>query len=416
MHPEPDALAFQNVPPAVRGLLRTLADAGHEAVLVGGCVRDLLRGVPVGDFDVATAASPERVLALFPRAIPIGLAHGTIMVPTPAGPVDVTSFRAGPSLRDDLAHRDFTLNALAWSPVENRLIDPFGGRRDLAQGALRAVGSARDRLAEDPLRMLRAARLVAQLGVRADAELEQALRDAHATLAGLARERVRRELALLLLAPHAGAGLALLRHTGLESELAPGAAADAAEVVPALPLDLELRLAGWLRGARIAAVLRNHRYSRRVITRVEHLLRLHPIESAAHAAHAASVRRLLKRAGEPEFDALVALRRAELAHGEASRRSDAAAASERLRELEHAVAEVRRSGALALHRFDLAIRGDEVMKLLGGGPGPHVGLALRFLTECVIEDPACNTPDALRARLVDWKSARNSSSSRACRD
>jgi len=292
------------------------------------------------------------------------------------------------------------------------LIDFFDGRSDLAHGRLRAVGSARERLAEDPLRMLRAARLVAQLGVRADAELERAMADAHATLARVARERVRCELALLLLAPHAGAGLALLRRTQVESVLAPGAAADAAEVVPALPLDLELRLAGWLRGARVAAVLRSHRYSRRVIARVEHLLRLHPIEAGAHAAHAASLRRLLRRAGENELDALVALRHAELERGEAARRSDAAAALERLRALEQAVARVRRSGALALHRFDLAIRGDEVMRQLGGGPGPHVGRALHFLTECVIEDPACNTPDALRARLATWKAERNTAQTR----
>ena len=134
-------------------------------------------------------------------------------------------------------------------------------------------------------------------------------------------------------------------------------------------------------------MLRSHRYARRTIARVERLLRLHPIEQGAEAAHDASVRRLLRRAGENDFDALVALRRAELEHGEAARRSDAAAASERLRELEQAAARVRRSGALALHRFDLAIRGDEVMRLLGCRPGPQVGRALRFLTECVIEDP-----------------------------
>ena len=226
--------------------------------------------------------------------------------------------------------------------------------------------------------------------------------DARETLARVAHERVRRELALLLLAPHAGAGLSLLRRTQVESVLAPGAAADAAQVVPALPLDLELRLAGWLRGARASAVLRSHRYARRTIARVERLLRLHPLEQAAEAAHDASVRRLLRRAGEGDFDALLALRRAELEQGEAARASDAAAASARLRELERAAARVRRSGALALHRFDLAIRGDEVMRMLGCRPGPQVGRALRFLTECVIEDPACNTPEQLRERLATW--------------
>ena len=401
MHTAPDSIAFESVPPAVLSLVRRLGEAGHEAVLVGGGVRDLLRGVAVSDFDVATAAPPEAVLALFPRAVPIGLAHGTVMVPTPAGPVDVTSYRSGPSLREDLAHRDFTLNALAWSPQQSALIDPFEGRLDLARGRLRAVGSARERLGEDPLRILRAARLVAQLGVTADPELEQAMAEARETLARVAHERVRRELARLLLAPHAGAGLALLRRTQVESVLAPGAAADAAEVVPALPLDLELRLAGWLRGARVSAVLRGHRYARRTIARIERLLRLHPIERGAEPAHDASVRRLLRRAGESDFDALLALRRAELASEDAAGRGDAAAGG-RLRDLEQAAARVRRSGALALHRFDLAIRGDEVVRLLGCRPGPQVGRALRFLTECVIEDPACNTPDRLRARLASW--------------
>ena len=402
MRAEGDLVAFEAVPPAVLGLVRELSRAGHEAVLVGGGVRDLLRGVAVSDFDVATAAPPEAVLALFPRAVPIGLAHGTVMVPTEAGPVDVTSYRSGPSLRDDLAHRDFTVNALAWSPEPGRLIDPFEGRRDLAEGRLRAVGSARERLAEDPLRILRAARLVAQLGVRADPELEQAMAEVRETLAGVAHERVRRELARLLLAPGAGAGLALLRRTGVESTLAPGAAVDAAEVVPALPQDLELRLAAWLRGARAGAVLRGHRYARRTIAHVERLLRLHPLEQGAEAAYDASVRRLLHRAGQDDFDGLLALRRAELERGAASRAPDADAARARLRELEQAAGRVRRAGALALHRFDLAIRGDEVTRLLGGRPGPQVGRALRFLTGCVIEDPACNTPEQLRARLAAW--------------
>jgi tRNA nucleotidyltransferase/poly(A) polymerase len=386
----------------VLNLVRTLGDAGHEAVLVGGGVRDLLRGVAVSDFDVATAAPPEAVLALFPRAVPTGLAHGTVMVPTAAGPVDVTSYRSGPNLRDDLAHRDFTLNALAWSPERATLIDPFHGRQDLAQRRLRAVGSARERLAEDPLRILRAARLVAQLGLTPDPDLEQAMAEARESLARVARERVRRELALLLLATHAGEGLSLLRRTRVESVLAPGAAADAARIVPVLPPDLELRLAAWLRGARAGAVLRSHRYARRTIARVERLLRLHPLEQGAEAAHDPSVRRLLRRAGESDFDALLALRRAELTRGDAAQASDAATAGERLRELEAAAARVRRSGALALHRFDLAIRGDEVMRLLGCRPGPRVGRALRFLTERVIDDPACNTPDRLRALLSDW--------------
>ena len=155
------ALSPDLVPDPVRELLDRLTGAGHISVLVGGCVRDLLEGRDVRDFDVATAATPEQVLALVARAIPTGLHHGTVMVPTAAGPVDVTRFRAGPRLEDDLAHRDFTINAVAYDPAQDLRIDPHGGVEDLRAGRLRAVGKASERLAEDPLRVLRAARMVA---------------------------------------------------------------------------------------------------------------------------------------------------------------------------------------------------------------------------------------------------------------
>src|SRR5690606_12456639 len=260
------------LPASVRAALATLHGAGHRAVLVGGCVRDLLRGVPVADFDVATDAPPERVLALSPRAVPTGLRHGTVMVPTGGAPVDVTTFRAGPRIEDDLAHRDFTVNAIAWDPEAGVWIDPSGGAADLAAGRRRAVGSARDRFAEDPLRALRAARLVAALGLAPDPELVPAMREACAALRGVARERVRQELELLLLAPGAAEGLRLLRASGIEQELAPGTRADAPEVVAALPRSLELRLAGWLRGTRAEAILMGLRFSQRRARAVARLL------------------------------------------------------------------------------------------------------------------------------------------------
>jgi tRNA nucleotidyltransferase/poly(A) polymerase len=168
-------LHSRDIPPAVRALLALLAGSGHPSFLVGGCVRDLLCGRPVADFDVVTPATCEELLALLPRAVPIGLHHGTLMVPTRAGPVDVSSFRKGPRLEDDLAHRDFTVNAMAFDPEAALLVDPFGGRADLERGALRAVGSAEERFAEDPLRALRACRLVSTLGLELDAGVLAAL-------------------------------------------------------------------------------------------------------------------------------------------------------------------------------------------------------------------------------------------------
>jgi tRNA nucleotidyltransferase/poly(A) polymerase len=398
---ESRAPSAEAVPEPVRAVLAALRAAGHEAVLVGGCVRDLLLGAAVSDFDAATAAPPEAVLALFPRAVPIGLRHGTVMVPTRAGPLDVTSFRAGPHLEDDLAHRDFTVNAIAWDGAGPDLIDPFGGARDLARRRLAPVGDARARFAEDPVRALRAARLVAALGFEPEASLTAAMAEAREPLRRVARERVRRELEALLLAPGAAAGLALLRHTGLEAELAPGVAGDAAAVVGALPADLELRLAGWLRGTRAEAILGALRFGHRRAAAVGRLVARHPIDRQPLRGDA-DVRRLLHRAGEAGAEALLCLREAELAVAQ----PPDADAKARFAALRERIARVRAAGALALRRHELALDGSAVMALLGVGPGPLVGAALRHLADCAIEDPACNTPERLTSLLRAWHAAR----------
>jgi tRNA nucleotidyltransferase (CCA-adding enzyme) len=385
------------VPTPVSHLIATLVEAGHETLLVGGSIRDLLSGMPVGDFDATTAARPDQVLSLFPRAVPIGLQHGTVMIPTESGPVDVTTFRGGGGLEIDLSHRDFTVNAMAYDPAAGQLFDPFGGQAHLSDRKLRAVGSARERFAEDPLRALRAARLVATLGFEVDGEIEEAMGAVGTALAHVARERVRAELSGLLLGDHAGPALALLRRTGLEADLAPGANADAARLVPALPRQLELRLAAWLQGAKAAAILRRHRFGRRRSERVLHLLDLQPVEAQVHLGREAAVRRLVRRAGEEDLAVAIEWRRIQL-----ERVAPDAEASARLDALQHALARVRAAGTLALQRQDLAIDGREVMTLLGCEPGPSVGRALDYLTERVIEDPACNTPDALRAILAGW--------------
>ncbi len=396
------SLDSRAIPAEIRSLVDTLASAGHDSHLVGGCVRDLLRSLPSVDFDIATAAPPEAVLELFPRAVPIGLRHGTVMVPTSSGLVDVTTFRAGPRLEDDLAHRDFTVNAMAYDPRNDRLCDPFEGCKDLTEGRLRAVRSAADRFAEDPLRALRGARLVASHGLAASAEVEAAMPGARQGLREVARERVRRELALLLLAPGVAEGIALLRRTGLEADLAPGIAADAGPVVAALPRDLELRLAGWLRGANAGSILRRLRFSRRAVQRVERLLRHHPIEGHADPQTDAAVRRLIKRVGEADLAACIELRRAELGLAGTDAPGDAQAAARRLQVVEDAVARVCRSGALALRRLDLTLDGGAVMEVLGCGPSPFVGRALGYLTDCVVEDPSRNTPEHLRELLAAW--------------
>lgn len=402
-------VVLAGVPEPVQRLVGELAAAGHPSFLVGGCVRDLLRGEAPGDFDVATPATPEQVLALFPRAVAIGVRHGTVMVPSRGGPVDVTRFRAGPSLEEDLAHRDFTVNAIAYDPASGELIDPFEGCADLAAGRLRAVRSARERFDEDPLRALRGARLAAALELEVDPEVEHAMRGSVEALEEVARERVRQELASLLLAPDVARGLALLHRTGLEASLAPGAAQDAPAVVAALPVDLELRLAGWLRGARAPRILRPLRFSRSTVQRVERLLRWHPVEIGVATSRDASVRRHLKRIGEENAAPLLALRRAELTAGHEARGPQAAEQRRRVDALDAAFERIHRQGQLALHRQQLSIDGQEVMRVLGLPPGPEVGRALAHLTDLVVDEPARNEPETLRALLLAWARERASS-------
>ncbi len=382
------------VPAPIRALVDALAARGYEAVLVGGCVRDSLLGVPVADWDVATSAPVGEVLACFPRAVPIGASarHGTAMVPTLAGPVDVTAYR-GPDLMSDLARRDFRVNAIAVDLRDARVLDPHGGRADLAAGRLRAVGSAAERFAEDPLRALRAARLFSELGLVPDAEVEEAMAAQRDALPALAPERVRAELARILLGPHAREALALLRRTGLAEALAPGVRDDAAAVVGALPRDRTLRLAAWLRGVARGRVLARLRFGRNVARALDHLLARHPIDVGWDGS-AASVRKLRRRAGdEATLAQLLALREAECA---------AAGDGGQIARMAALRAAVATTAASAFGPVDLALHGDDVMLALGCGPGPQIGRALRHLVDCVVADPASNTPARLRELLAAW--------------
>lgn len=204
------------IPSYAAEVLSALEAAGFEAWCVGGCVRDSLLGRTPQDWDVTTAARPEQVLAVFgDRAVPTGLAHGTVTVRTAGGPVEVTTFRRDGAYRDhrrpqsvtftdsleeDLRRRDFTVNAMALD-LRGTLADPLGGRADLAAGVLRCVGEPDRRFREDALRILRGVRFAAALGFTLEPETDRSLRANRALLAEIAPERIWTELKGLLTAP-----------------------------------------------------------------------------------------------------------------------------------------------------------------------------------------------------------------------
>lgn len=195
--------------------LDTLWKAGFAAYPVGGCVRDLLLGREPGDVDICTAAHPETVMGLFEKAVPTGLPHGTVTVPTPTGNVEITTFRReggyadarhpdavtfDAGLQEDLSRRDFTVNAMALGP-DGEIVDPFGGREDLARKVIRCVGEPDERFSEDALRMLRGVRFCAQLGFTMEKETAAALGRNASLTAKVSRERIRVEMEKTLLSP-----------------------------------------------------------------------------------------------------------------------------------------------------------------------------------------------------------------------
>lgn len=380
----------RRLPTAVSALLEALERAGHAACALGSSVTEIARCATPAAFEIGTSASFEALLALLP--------HGVVTAPqqltlaSAAGPLDVHPFGDADGVSGELARRDFTLHALALRR-DGTLIDPHGGLADLARGVLRATGDADARFAEDPVRALRAARLVAEQGFELEPETEKAAARVAEQIALQRPARVRAELSLLMLAPHVETGLRTLRRLGLEAALAPGVAADAPSLVARLPRDLELRLAAWLLEARAISTLRGLRYPRARVQRVERLLQLHPIDAGPAHAREQRVRRLARRS-PPDLEGLVALREAEIAL-----RAEGDAAARRVAPLREALEQTQRTDRLADARAALAIGGEDVMKRLHVGPGRDVGRALDHLARCVAEDPSRNRRDVLLALL-----------------
>jgi tRNA nucleotidyltransferase (CCA-adding enzyme) len=429
-------------PRAVLRIAARLEEAGFDTWAVGGAVRDSVMGRTVGDWDLTTRARPEQVMKLFRRTIALGVDHGTVGVLEGGKMYEVTTFRRdvettgrhavvafADRVEDDLARRDFTINALAWHPASGRLLDPFGGRQDLEDRVLRTVGTAAERFAEDYLRVLRALRFAGQLELTIDAATWDALRDAVPHLGLLSAERVREELVKVLsLTRLASRSLDLYRASGVLAELFPELAAlegqrerdgaddlwtitvRAVDAVP--PVRTVLRLAallhavgmppartrdlrgGWrftgheVLGARKAEdVMRRLKSSNADTERVTRLVR-HQRDLFPPDAPDAGVRRWLRDIGVDLVADLFRLRFA-LWRGEHP-------AGGRPADLLERWGMVRRvlGDRPALSTGDLAIGGHE-LKALGIPPGPRFGEILNDLLERVTDDPSLNEKSAL---------------------
>jgi tRNA nucleotidyltransferase (CCA-adding enzyme) len=462
-----------SIPVAVRALCARLVRSGYRAWIVGGCVRDLLlRDLSLpgssgtaaprddgptdaavrNDWDIATDARPEDVQRVFPRVIPTGMKHGTVTVLLDGQGYEVTTLRGESAYSDgrrpdsvhfvndivaDLARRDFTINAIAFDPATDALIDPFGGASDLRLRLLKAVGDPHERFAEDGLRVLRAARFVATLEVTLEAETARAIEPSLASYRKVSSERIRDEWVKSMKAARPSRAFEIMKDHGLLAITAPELLESvgceqnryhafdvwghAMHCLDACPHSPTLRVAGLLHdvgkprtrsfsdktsdytfyeheriGAEMAEpLLARLRFSSEECARIVLLVRHHLLCWDASWTDAA-VRRWLRRVGPELVEDLYSLNRADvLAKGR-----DASEDLERLAGLRAHVERVLSAGAV-LGVKDLAITGQDLMKL-GLRPGPLFGEILRTLLDEVVDDPAKNVPEilAVRAREI----------------
>ncbi len=447
------------LPPEVQEILSTLNQAGFAAYAVGGCVRDLLLKKTPKDWDVATSAKPEEIQKLFPKNF-YANKFGTVTVLTspPVGEVEVTTYRidAGytdqrhpdhvtftPKLEEDLARRDFTINAIALDEAE--IIDPFAGQADLAERLIRAVGKPAERFAEDALRLLRAVRFAAQLNFTIEAETLVAIKKHHELIRAVSPERVRDELKKIVLSDSPEKGFNLLAGTGLLQEILPELAegigveqnkhhvytvfehnVKSLQFAADYDYALHIRLAALLHdigkprtrsakggsvqgeprdytfyghdivGARIAEkLLKRLHFSNDEINQIAHLVRHHMFYYDIGKVTKAGLRRLLRRVGKENFDDLIKLRIAERKGSGVPK-----ARPYRLRHLQFLAEKVSQQ---PLTVGQLAINGHTLMDDLKLSPGPILGGILNALLAEVLDDPTKNTKDHLLKRATELK-------------
>jgi tRNA nucleotidyltransferase (CCA-adding enzyme) len=448
------------VPEDVLGICRRLREKGKRGWIVGGCVRDLLRGngASAKDWDVCTDARPDEVVGMFRKVIPTGIQHGTVTVVQRGAHYEVTTLRGEGAYSDgrrpdsvqfvdditaDLARRDFTFNAMAIDPIDGHLIDPFGGRKDLDDRVLRAVGDPGERFFEDGLRVLRAARFAATLECSIDPATEQAMGAPRSldTFRRVSAERVRDEWLKAMLAKRPSVAFEAMRRTKILDvtcpELIPSvgceqnkwhafdvwghamACLDACKPVPVLRVAALLHDVGkpttrafsdktqdytFYEHERIGAemadpLLARLKFSNDERARITALVRHHLIcydETWTDAA----VRRWLRRV-TPE----IAPDLYEIGFADAlGKGRDASEDLRRIEELRARVDALLAAGA-ALSARDLAVNGRDLMTELSIAPGRIIGETLEHLVELVTDDPALNERDKLIAAARDFIAA-----------
>lgn len=432
-----EGLSPGNIPDDVLAAMERIHEAGHSVWIVGGAVRDSFRDFEAKDWDLATDAPADLLLTMFPRVAPIGLRHGTIQVLTPVRAIEVTTvpIPGEQGILTDLARRDFTVNAMAWSFPAGELLDPWGGWRDIERGLLRGVGDSALRFREDPLRALRAGRFISTWGFRLEEATFLALRREATGLSRVAPERVRDEWLRLLAGSEVRDGVDCMWRGGVIQETIPEmlggdrgadpadaseqAVRHAARTVHECPAGTTVRLAAFLHSLGVPSgqdapdlaagvcmadpegsagiadgILRRWRASTRlrrdVVSLVEHQITVH-----SQGWSGAQLRRAMSRVGRDLLQDWIHLAEA---HG--------GALAHDFPELRGQWPDLRRrilaelAAGFPMEVRELALDGSDVMQALRIPPGEAVGRMLRTLHERAIEDPTLNRRDSLMDFLL----------------
>ena len=431
-------LQIQHIPDIIHMISERIINKGYQAFIVGGALRDSALGCQANDWDVATDATSDTIHNLFPEMTRFDLKHGTVTLVFKGSHFEITTFRGidgfSSHIEDDLAHRDFTLNAMAYNVFDKRIIDPFGGQRDIEKKVIRAVLDPSERFHEDPLRMIRVIRFSVELGYTIEPATLMAIQPMAEAIDMVAKERVRDELMKILLARRPSTGFHLMRKSDLLKRILPELIEGyrkqqnnyhrytiyrhIMETVDSINSDPILRLSAlfhdiakprvrerinrrWRFFGHAAAsaeltkeIMIRLKFSNERITRVTHLIAHHMFDYKQNLSDKA-VRRFIKRIGPDNVDELMALRKADdYAHGWGTKFEKYI---ERFKS--RIDSQIRKSYPFTIS--DVAVNGYDVMNILGLQPGPKVGQILNQLLKVVIEKPEYNRKHKLIKLLQD---------------
>lgn len=432
------------ISPVIHRFAKHFIDGGFSLYIVGGAVRDHLLGLKIEDYDFTTNALPEQVMHLFKTVIPTGIEHGTVTVHFEKQSFEVTTFRSEaeyldgrhpssvsfiPNLEEDLKRRDFTINAFAADCKNGHILDFHGGKEDLKNKTIRAIGNPIQRFEEDALRILRAARIAAKLNFSIDVQTVSAMQEMKKNLSKVSAERIRDELFKLVLSEHPATGLTYLRTQGILALIIPefkqadglyqggmhhedvlSHCISTCQASVLVASSLEVRLASLLHdvgksevvlesearntfakhelvGENITqTILKRLKASNEQIHAVSHLVRHHMFDYQSNWSDSA-VRRFITRVGIEFIPLLFQVRIADqiAIHGKAN--------TLLLDELKLRIEAILQSHD-ALSIKDLAVNGNDLMSL-GIPKGQRIGTTLTYLLETVLDDPRQNTRDTL---------------------